>query len=202
MKSHDAARFIERTLILVKPDGVQRGLVGEILHRFERAGLKIVGLKMVWIDKNHVAKHYPDDREEFIRGMGEKSLSTYAKYGLDVMEILGTNDALEVGRMINDWNREFLTSGPVVAAVLEGIHAIENVRMMAGNTLPTLAIPGTIRGDLSVDSPSVANTRQRAVKNMMHASGNQAEAVYEIDLWFKPDELHGYKRSDEDIMFQ
>jgi nucleoside-diphosphate kinase len=202
MKTDAAARFIERTLILIKPDGVQRGLTGEILHRFEKAGLKILAMKMVWVDKKHVSQHYPDDREEFIRGLGEKSLTTYAKYGLDAKELLGTTDPLEIGKMVNNWNRDFLTSGPVVAVVLEGIHAIENVRMMAGNTLPTLAAPGTIRGDLSIDSPSVANTRQRAVRNMVHASGNLAEATYEIDLWFQPAELHGYKRADEDVMFQ
>lgn len=196
-----AQRFFERTLVLVKPDGVKRGVSGDIIHRFERAGLKIIAMKMVWVDKNHVAKHYPDDREDLIRGMGEKTLSTYAKYGMDPKQLLGTDDALEVGKMINKWNREFLTSGPVIAMVLEGIHAIENVRMMAGNTLPTLAVPGTVRGDLSVDSPAVANTRKRAVRNLMHASGNAAEASYEINLWFKPSELHEYKRADEDVMF-
>lgn len=200
--SKSVSRFIERTLVLIKPDAVKRGLTGDILHRFERAGLKVLAIKMVWVDRDHVAKHYPDDRVDFIRGMGEKSLTTYDKYGLDPIELIGTKDPLEVGKIINEWNREFLTSGPVVAIVFEGIHAIENVRLMAGNTLPTLATPGTIRGDLSVDSPSIANARKRAVRNLVHASGSQAEAVYEIDLWFKPEELHGYTRADEDVMFQ
>lgn len=194
--------IIERSLVLVKPDGVKRALVGEIIGRFEKAGLKIVALKMVWVDKAHVSKHYPDARTELLQAMGEKSLKTYEKYGLDAKEILGTTDAIEIGTMINKWNRDFLSSGPVVAMVLEGIHAIDNVRMITGNTLPSFAEPGSIRGDYSIDSPALANTRKRAVHNMVHASGNPAEAEYEIDLWFKPNELHDYKRSDHDVMFE
>lgn len=195
------AHLIERTLVLVKPDGVKRGLVGDIVSRFEKAGLKIVAMKMVWVDKKHVAKHYPDSRTELLQAMGEKSLKTYEKYGLDPMEILGTTDPTAIGKMINEWNRDFLSSGPVVAMVLEGIHAIDNVRMITGNTLPTFAEPGSIRGDFSIDSPALANSRKRAVHNMVHASGNVAEAVYEIDLWFTAKDIHDYKRSDEDVMF-
>ncbi len=193
--------IIERSLVLVKPDGVKRGLVGEIISRFEKAGLKIIALRMAWVDKAHVSKHYPDARTELLQGMGEKSLKTYEKYGLDAKKILGTADAVEIGKMINEWNREFLTSGPVVAMVLEGIHAVDNIRMITGNTLPSFAEPGSIRGDFSIDSPALANTKKRAVHNMVHASGNVAEAEYEIDLWFKKNELHDYKRSDEDVMF-
>lgn len=193
--------FIERSLVLVKPDGVKRGLIGDIIHRFERAGLKIIGVKMVWVDRKHVAKHYPDDRVEFIRGMGEKTLMSYEKYGLDAKEELGTDDPMVIGKMVNEWNRDFLVSGPVVAMVVEGIHAIDNIRMIAGNTLPTMAVPGTVRGDYSIDSPALANERKRTVRNLMHASGNLSEASYEINLWFKPDEIHDYKRADEDVMF-
>lgn len=194
-------RFIERTLVLVKPDGVKRGLVGEIVQRFERMGLKIIAMKMVWVDEQHVAKHYPDSRIEFLKGMGMKTLDSYAKYGLDVKQVLGTDDPIAIGRQVNKWNRDFLVSGPVVAMVLEGLHAIENVRQLAGHTIPTMAAPGTIRGDHSVDSPALANERRRTVRNLMHASGNLAEAQYEIDLWFKGSELHDYKRADEDVMF-
>lgn len=193
--------LIERTLILVKPDGVKRGLSGEIIARFEKAGLKVVAMKMVWVDKEYASKHYPDSRQELLSAMGEKSLKTYEKYGLDPMKILGTSDPAEIGKMINEWNKNFLSSGPVVAVVLEGIHAIDNVRMITGNTLPTFAEPGSIRGDYSIDSPALANQQKRAVHNMVHASGNPAEAAFEIDLWFKPKEIHDYKRSDEDIMF-
>src|SRR3989344_3017907 len=160
--------LIEQTVVLVKPDGVKRGLVGEIISRFEKAGLKISAMKMVWIDKDMVNKHYPGDRIEFLRGMGEKTLKTYQEYGKDPEEELGTMDALAIGKMINEWNMEFLTSGPVVAMLLEGLHAIDNVRMITGNTLPVFAAPGSIRGDYSLDSPALANARQRAVRNLIH----------------------------------
>ncbi len=196
------SQLIERTLVLVKPDGVKRGLVGEITARLEKVGLKIVAMKMVLVDNQHVAKHYPDSRTGLLQAMGEKSLKTYAKYGLDPMKILGTTEPVAIGKMINEWNRDFLSSGPVVAMVLEGLHAIDNVRQIAGNTLPTFAEPGTIRGDHSIDSPALANTKQRAVRNLVHASGNLAEATYEIELWFKPKEIHDYQRADEQVMFE
>lgn len=195
------ALLVERTLVLVKPDGVKRSLTGDIIARYEKAGLKIVGMKMVWVDKNHVAKHYPDSRTELLTAMGEKSLKTYEKYNLDAIQILGTNDPTEIGRMINEWNRNFLSSGPVVAMVIEGVHAIDNVRMLTGSTLPVFADPGSIRGDFAIDSPALANQQKRAVHNLVHASGNMAEATYEIDLWFTPKEIHDFKRSDEDVMF-
>lgn len=191
----------ERTVVLVKPDGVKRGLVGEILARFEKSGLKIIALKMVSVDKEMVAKHYPDARAELLEGMGKKTLETYAKYGKDPSEELGTMDALEIGKMINQWNIDFLTSGPVVAILLEGIHAIDNVRMIAGNTLPAFAAPGTVRGDYSIDSPALANANKRAVHNLMHASGNPEESKYEAELWFHEVEIQDYKRTDEDVMF-
>lgn len=191
----------ERTVVLVKPDGVKRGLVGEILTRFEKAGLKIAALKMVWVDKAMVKKHYPDSRAELLRGMGEKTLATYEKYGKDPKEALGTKDALEIGRMVNQWNVDFLSSGPVVAILLEGLHAIDSARLIAGPTLPVFAPGGTIRGDYSIDSPALANEKKRAVRNLVHASGNTEEAKYEEELWFHKNEIHNYKRSDEDVMF-
>lgn len=193
--------LIEKSVVLVKPDGVQRGLVGEILHRFERAGLKIVAMKMVWVDKDLVSKHYPDSRTEFIEGLGQKTLKTYEKYGKDPEEELGTKSALEIGKMVNIWNQDYLSSGPVVAILLEGLHAIDNIRLIAGPTLPFAAPPGTIRGDYSLDSPALANANKRPVRNMVHASGNVEEAKYEEELWFHKDEIHKYKRADEDVMF-
>jgi nucleoside-diphosphate kinase len=192
---------MEKSLVLIKPDGVKRGLIGEIIHRFEAAGLKLVAAKMVWVDEELVAKHYPDTREEFLKGMGEKSLNTYKEYGMDPLEKLGTDDPLTIGKMVNAWNREFLSEGPVMAMVWEGNHAITNVRRIVGPTLPTFAPPGTIRGDYSVDSPVLANVKKRAVKNLIHASGNPEEAELEINLWFTPKEIHEYKRADEDVMF-
>lgn len=190
----------ERTLILIKPDGVKRGLIGEIINRFEKTGLKIVALKLVKPTVEHIDLHQPKD-EEWIKGMGEKTLKNYQEYGINPKKEVGTDNPLEIGKMIRKWNSDFLTSGPVVAAVLEGNHAVSNVRMVAGNTLPVFATPGTIRGDYSVDSPALANAMKRAVKNVFHASGTVEEAEKEIGIWFSGEELHDYKRSDEDVMF-
>lgn len=191
----------EKTVVLVKPDGVKRGLVGEITSRFERAGLKIIAMKMVWVDKEFVKKHYPDDRTALVEGIGKKTLETYEKYGKDPNEELGTKDAIEIGKIVNSWNIDFISSGPVVAILLQGAHAIENVRQMVGATLPVTAQPGTIRGDYSIDSPALANERKRTVKNLVHASGNIEEAQYEEQLWFHNEEIHEYRRSDEEAMF-
>src|SRR3989344_1672862 len=135
----------ERSLVVVKPDGVSRGLVGEIISRFERVGLKIVAAKFTKADQKLAEKHYPGDREAWLRGMGEKTLENYKKFGQDPVKLLGTNDTHEIGKMIQRWLTDYITSGPVLALVLEGPHAVELVRKICGNTLPFLAAPGTIR---------------------------------------------------------
>lgn len=192
---------MEQSLVLIKPDGVKRGLVGEIIHRFERAGLKLIGMKMVWVDKKLVDKHYPNERDEFIRGMGQKTLDNYKELGIDPLQHAGTDDPHEIGLMINVWNKELLTSGPIVAMVYEGNHAIANIRRIVGPTLPSMAAPGTIRGDLSLDSSALANEKKRAIKNLIHASGNKEEAELEVNLWFTKEELHSYTRADEETMY-
>lgn len=190
----------EKTLVIVKPDGVRRGIVGEVISRFEKVGLKLVGLKLVKVDREQINRHYPDS-EEWLGTLGEKSLADYEKLNLDPEKELGTKDPIEIGKMVKEWLIEYLSSGPVVAMVLEGNQAVENVRMIAGNTLPSFAQPGTIRGDFSVDSASLANTKKRAVKNVIHASGNQEEAEHEINLWFASEEIYTYKRAEEEAMF-
>lgn len=192
---------MEKTLVLIKPDGVKRGLSGEIIARIEKTGLKIVGMRMVWVDEELVGKHYPESRTELLEGIGNKTLDTYKELGKDVKAELGTDEPIEIGRMVNNWNREALSAGPVIAIVFEGIHAVANVRRIAGFTLPHAAAPGTIRGDYSADSPALANERKRPVRNLIHASGNVEEAEYEIDLWFGNQDIHSYKRADEDVMF-
>lgn len=192
----------ERTVILIKPDGVKRGLIGEVIFRFEKMGLKVIALKMVWIDEVLAKKHYPESREDLMKAIGEKTLKTYEKYGRDPKEEFGTLEPEEIGKMVNQWNINFITSGPVIAMLLEGLHAIDNARMIAGNTLPVFAEPGTIRGDYSIDSPALANAKKRAVYNIIHASGNEKEAKYEEQLWFRKEDVHdNYKRSDEEAMF-
>ncbi|MDR7410099.1 MAG: nucleoside-diphosphate kinase [Armatimonadota bacterium] len=190
----------ERTLVLVKPDGIQRGLVGEILARFERAGLKLVALKMVRAPRELLERHYPAD-ETFLRTIGGKTKEAFEAYGLDVRERMGTEDPVEVGRRVREWLVDFMASGPVVAAVVEGVHAVSAVRKLVGQTLPVFADPGTIRGDWSTDSPTLANLEQRPVRNLVHASGTLEEAEYEVRLWFREDEIHAYRRADEAALF-
>jgi len=190
----------ERTLVLIKPDGVKRGIVGRILARFEEAGLKIAALKMVQISREYAENHYPNT-PEWIKGMGEKTLQTYRDQGKDPIQEMGTDDPMEIGNMIKQWNVDYLTSGPIVALALEGAHAISVVRKMCGFTLPAFADPGTIRGDFSITSPIVANELKRAVRNLVHASSDQEEADYEIGYWFSEEELCSYESAAEDVMF-
>lgn len=190
----------ETTVVLIKPDGVKRGLVGEVLMRIERRGLKLVAMKMVLPSAEQALNHYPNT-EEWMRGMGEKTLSDFAHSGKDPVAEMGTADSLELGKEIAKWNVDFLTSGPVVAMAIKGIHSIEMVRKIAGKTIPAQAEMGTVRGDFSVDAPVLANKDKRAIHNVMHASGDHTEAAHEIEHWFTPEEIHDYKRAEEDIMF-
>lgn len=190
----------ERTFVLVKPDGVKRGLVGECVTRFEQRGLKLIGLKMISATKEHIDGHLPKSAE-WMEAIGQKSLNDYQTYGINPVSLLGTDDPRKIGRMVREWGVEFLTSGPMVAMVVKGIHAITMVRKIVGNTLPSKAEMGTIRGDYSVDSAILANSGKRAVHNLVHASGDAEEAAHEIRHWFAPEEIHDYKRAEEDIMF-
>lgn len=182
--------MIEKTLVLVKPDAVQRNLVGEVINRFEKGGLKLVATKMVHPDEELAHKHYPTSRREFIEGMGHKTLGSYKEGGLDPLEKLGTDDPHAIGLMVQEWLADFLTSGPVIALVLEGPNAITKVREIAGHTIPVMADKGTIRGDFSDDSPIKANTEKRAIHNLVHASGDKEEAEFEINLWFSDNEIY------------
>lgn len=190
----------ERTLVVLKPDAVKRALIGDIIGRFEKAGLKVVGCKMFTPHEELANKHYPTAREEFIVGMGNKTLDNYKALKMDPEKELGTSDAKEIGLMVQGWLVNFITSGPVVALVLEAPHAIELTRKIVGSTLPLGAQPGTIRGDYSFDSSALANQKRRPIKNLIHASGESAEAEYEIKLWFNDDEIVEYKRIDEEYL--
>ena len=190
----------EKTIFIIKPDGVKRGLVGEIISRIEKRGLKIIALDMIWASKKEMDSHYPKD-EAWIKRLGEKSLANYQQYGIDPKEKLGTDDPFEMGKMIRKWVVEYMTSGPVVKGLVSGVHATDMVRKICGNSLPNLADMGTIRGDYSVDSAVSANLNKRAVRNIVHASENILEAENELKLWFEEKEIHNYKRTEEDIMF-
>lgn len=191
---------MEQTLIVLKPDAVVRGLTGRILQRFEEVGLKIVAAKMLTVSKDLAEKHYPQTRVEWLKLMGEKTLENYQKYNIDPVEKLGTDDTHKIGLMIQKWLIDYITSGPVLAYVLEGPHAVELVRKICGHTLPLNSDPGTIRGDFAYDSSYLANTGTRAIKNLIHASGNLEEAEYEIPLWFTKKEISSYERVEEKAM--
>lgn len=191
----------EKTLVLFKPDTLQRGLSGEILNRLERTGLKMVACKMILPTRQILDGHFPISDENWIKGMGEKSLETYKELGIDPVDALGTSDSLEIGKKILEWNYEYLSMGPVLAIVFEGIHAVASVRKIIGATLPFKALPGTIRGDFSINSPDLANVVGSACKNMIHASGNLEEAENEIKNWFKPEEIISWDKSADYMHF-
>jgi nucleoside-diphosphate kinase len=178
---------IEQTLAIIKPDGVQRGLMGNILHRFEQAGLKVVGMKMVWADDKHIGKHYTDDKA-YLESVGQKALDGAAERGVTMKET-----ALEIGTRVRLSNMRYMSTGPVLAMVLQGNTAVQTVRNMIGKTNPLSADLGTIRGDLTIDDFTQADTEGRSVRNLMHASGDVAEAEREIPLWFHKNELHDYQ---------
>jgi len=174
---------MERTLVLIKPEGVKRKFVGRIISRFEDANLTIEKMKLMVASRELVEKHYPSDRE-WTTLVGNKTLDTYKQFGIDPVSELGTSDAYEIGKTVKGWLVEYISSGPIVALVLSGNHAVDVVRKLVGSTIPINAQPGTIRGDYSVDSPDLANKEKRPVQNLIHASGNVKEAETEIALWF------------------
>src|SRR5690242_8110281 len=149
---------MERTLVVLKPDAVMRGLIGEIVARFEKVGLKVVAAKMVQVHEDLAEKHYPADRDELWKGIGQKTIDNYNELGADVKKGMGTDDPHKIGKMVRVWLMKYLMEGPVFAFVLEGPHAVELVRKIAGHTLPLKAMPGTIRADYSFDSSFLANT--------------------------------------------
>jgi nucleoside-diphosphate kinase len=151
--------MIQRSLVLLKPDALDRGIIGEILTRFERVGANIVGMKLLVSEKDTALQHYTED---LAKRRGEK---------------------------VREMMVSMLTSGPIVAVVLEGIEIVEVVRKMIGATEPKTAAPGTIRGDYAHVSYKYADEKQIGIFNLIHASGSPEEAVVEVGVWFKPEEL-------------
>jgi len=189
---------VEKTYVMIKPDGVQRGLVGPVIARLERAGLKLIALKMVRLTKRDAEAFYPTSAEWF-KSVGEKTLKNYAKYGIDAKNVLGTSDPEKIGRLIKEWLLKFVTSAPVVCMAWEGNHAVENVRKLVGATYPLDAVPGTIRGDYSIESADFSNEQKRAVINLIHASSDPQEAKRELALMFKESDFVSYARVEEKI---
>jgi len=183
----------ERTYVMVKPDGVRKGLIGEIIHRFEQRDLKIVALEMTQPLYEQMDNHYPK-KEEWITRLGEKTKTTYEKYGYDLVADFGTDDTSKIGPEVRKWLISFMMSAPVVKMIVQGVHAVDVVRKIAGDTMPYKADMGTLRGDFSIDSPALANKEKRAVMNIVHCSETPEEAEHEIKHWFGEAVTYDYKR--------
>ncbi len=186
----------ERSLILIKPDGVQRGLVGDIISRFEKKGLKITAMKMLWPTREMAKKHYNQPKEAMML-LGNRTLASYAEKGLTHK----FSDPMDIARDIQTRLFEYLIVGPVIAMVIEGAHAIAHVRKIRGATNPLGADIGTITGDYTIDSYFVADADERAIRNLVHASGSVEEAETEIKIWFKESEIMDYDMAIDKILY-
>lgn len=185
----------EKSFVIIKPDGVQRGLIGEVIRRFERAGLKLVGLKMVVPTAEQCWTHY-NKTDEWFTKKGENTVRGRQEAGLPIEK-----PAIEYGRDIVAALVKFMTSGPVIAMVWSGNQAVAVVTKLVGGTEPATSDIGTIRGDLTLDSYDLATFDSRAVRNLIHCSDKPSEAEREISIWFKPEELLKYRLINQEILY-
>lgn len=185
----------ERSLVLIKPDAVLRKLVGELLNRFERKGLKVVGLKMVWPDEELAGQHYTDS-EEWLLSTGTNTYNSYKDKGIEP-----SLSPREFGLNTRRKLMEHITAGPVVAMVLEGAHVIEIVRKMRGSTSPQAADVGTIGFDYSPESYEMSDAGDWAIKNIIHGSDSRETAQREIDIWFSETELFEYESALDHVLY-
>lgn len=181
---------------MIKPDGIQRTLIGEIIKRYERIGLKLVGIKMMVPSVEMVEAHYTLD-PEWRRITGEKSIKGYTSKGLKPP----SEDPLAVTTVILEHLKKYLTSGPVIAMVWQGAHAVQIIRKLTGGTEPLTSDVGTIRGDFVLDSYQISDKDTRAIRNLLHASGSVEEAEKEIAHWFKKEEIIDYRLVQESIIY-
>lgn len=186
----------EQTFVLIKPDGIQRSLIGEIVKRYEQSGLKLAALKMSVPSPEHVERHYLLD-PKWRMETGIKTIESYKKKGKNPP----SEDPLKITEILLGNLKKYLSSGPIVAMVWQGIHAVDIVRKITGGTEPLTSDMGTIRGDFTIDSYEVSDVDSRAVRNLIHASGSIEEAEKEIALWFAPDEIHNYRLINEAILY-
>lgn len=193
MKIHPSK---EQTLVIIKPDGIQRTLVGEIIRRYERLGLKMVAMKMLISNPEHIEKHYTFD-PTWRKVTGEKTIQSYIDKGLKPP----SDDPLAITAKILENLKKYMTSGPVIAMVWQGAHAVQIVRKVTGKTEPLTSDVGTIRGDFVLDSYQMSDDDNRCVRNLIHASGSVSEAEMEIAHWFKPEEIINYRLVQEQIMY-
>ena len=186
----------ERTFVLIKPDGIQRGLIGEIIRRYERSGLKLVAVKMLTPTPDLVERHYLIDPEWMLR-TGKKTIEAYRAKGKQPP----SQDPLEISKVILSNLKKYISSGPVIALAWQGMHAVGIIRKITGGTEPLVSDVGTIRGDFTIDSYEVSDVDGRSIRNLIHASGSVEEAEKEIALWFKEGEIMDYRLVQEEILY-
>ncbi len=185
----------ERTLVILKPDTVQRSLIGEVIRRFERTGLKFTAIKMVMAKKDQLLIHYNKNDEWFLK-KGNRIIEDLKGQGLPA-----DKEAMEYGRGIIDTIIDYMTAAPVIVMILEGNKAVDVVTKIVGTTEPSTSDVGTIRGDYTVDSYGHSSYENRAVRNLIHCSESPAEAEREIEVWFTEDEMMRYVTAQERIMY-
>ncbi len=181
---------------MIKPDGIQRSLVGEIIQRLERVGLKLVALKMLVPTEEQIEQHYTLD-PEWRRITGEKTIKSYKDKGLEPP----SEDPLAITAVILKNLIKYMSSGPIIAMIWQGAHAVKIVRKLVGSTEPLSSDVGTIRGDFVLDSYQLSDVDGRSVRNLIHASGSPTEAENEINHWFNQKELIEYKLVQEQIIY-
>lgn len=188
----------EKTLIIIKPDAVKRGLMGKIIETFENVGLKLMAAKMLKPTENVIKNHYPGT-PDWIREMGEKTLASFKQSGADVKKQMGTEDPIKLGQFVYDRLIKYWMEGPLVVMVWQGPDAIAIARKLRGHTIPLLAQTGTLHSDYSFDSSTLSSSLDRVVKTFVHASGSRDEAEREIKYWFKNEEFKNYERDVDQL---
>ncbi len=183
----------ERTVIAIKPDGVQRGLIGEIISRFEKAGMKLVAAKLIAPTKKQVHEHYYS--EEWLISTGTKTIESYAKKGVKIKKT-----PKEVGKITLSNLTNYLSDRPIMFMIWEGPGVVEIGRKIIGHTAPELADVGSIRGDYSLESYDMADELERSIYNLTHASGSIEDAEKEMKLWFSKDEILEYDLFIEELI--
>ena len=190
---------IERSFVMIKPDGVARGLVGKIFLRFEEMGLKLVAARMIKAKKEQASMHYPGDDEGWLDGIGSKTYASYESDEKAIKKDFETTDKIKIGKIVLEAMIKYIMKGPVVITVWEGNHAIDRIRSIVGKTIPTIAEVGSIRGMFGVDTPALAGKTGRITfKTIVHASDSVKEAQRETKIWFgeKYKDLSKYERID------
>lgn len=185
----------ERTLVILKPDAVQRSLMGEIIRRIERTGLKFVGFKFLVPEEDTCWKHYAKDDAWFL-SKGTNIVADRTAQGLPIEK-----EAIEYGKDIILANVKFFTAGPVLAMIVEGNQSVGVVKKLVGGTEPTTSDVGTIRGDFTIDSYRLSSIDNRAVRNLVHCSDSPEEAEREISLWFDEKEAIDYRSAQEEVLY-